>query len=113
VPPESGVEAENENVKTIQEHVKTRTFSAKGAEKIRHPRGFQSCKGSLRCRAEGSATRPSARTKLVITAVIPETAPPVFARGHDASGQNQDHDYFEPALTAWRNVCSLERGSSI
>ena len=40
VPPESGVEAENENVKTIQEQVKTRTFSAQTTEKIRHPASF-------------------------------------------------------------------------
>jgi hypothetical protein len=37
---ESGVEAENEALKTIQEHVKTRTFSAQTAEKVRHPAGF-------------------------------------------------------------------------
>jgi hypothetical protein len=48
---ESGVEAENESLKTIQEQVKTRTFSAQTAEKIRHPREFQSWLGSLRCRA--------------------------------------------------------------
>jgi hypothetical protein len=32
--------AENESLKTNQEHVKTRTFSAETAEKIRHPAGF-------------------------------------------------------------------------
>jgi len=37
---ESGVETENQSLKTIQEQVKTRTFSAKGAEKIRHPASF-------------------------------------------------------------------------
>jgi hypothetical protein len=56
---ESGVEARHESLKTIQEQVKTRTFSAKGAEKIRHPREFQSYRCSLRCRDEGFATRRS------------------------------------------------------
>jgi hypothetical protein len=54
---ESGVGAENERLKTSQGQVKTRTFSAESAEKIRHPREFQSCMGLLRCRAEGLATR--------------------------------------------------------
>jgi hypothetical protein len=58
---ESGVEGENERLKTIQEHVNPRTFSAESAEKIRHPREFQSCMGLLRCRAEGFATRPPPR----------------------------------------------------
>jgi hypothetical protein len=55
---ESGVGGENQRLKTIQEHVKTRIFSAESAEKIRHPREFQSRMSSLRCRAEGLATRP-------------------------------------------------------
>ena len=58
---ESGVGARDESLKTIQEQVKTRTFSAKNAEKIRHPREFQSYRCSLRCRAEGFATRPMFR----------------------------------------------------
>ena len=37
---ESGVEAENESLKTIQKQVKIRTFSAQTAEKIRHPASF-------------------------------------------------------------------------
>jgi REP element-mobilizing transposase RayT len=57
---ESGVGGENERLKTIQGHVKTRTFSTQTAEKIRHPREFQSCMGSLRCRVEGFATHPRA-----------------------------------------------------
>jgi hypothetical protein len=32
-------------------NLRTRTFSAWTAENIRHPREFQSCMGSLRCRA--------------------------------------------------------------
>jgi hypothetical protein len=56
---ESAVGGESERLKTIQEHVNPRTFSAESAEKIRHPREFQSCMGSLRCRAEGFATRPT------------------------------------------------------
>jgi hypothetical protein len=50
---ESGVGGESERLKTIQDHVKIRTFSAKGAEKVRHPREFQSCSSEFRCRAEG------------------------------------------------------------
>jgi hypothetical protein len=62
---ESAVGGESERLKTIQEHVNPRTFSAESAEKIRHPREFQSCMGSLRCRAEGFATRPPARVLIV------------------------------------------------
>jgi hypothetical protein len=66
---ESGVEAENESLKTIQKQVKIRTFSAPTAEKIRHPASFNRAwdhsgaarkdlpPASLRCRAEGLAIR--------------------------------------------------------
>jgi hypothetical protein len=46
-------------------NVKTRTFSAQTAEKIRHPAEFQSCMGSFRCRADGFATRPPAGGMLI------------------------------------------------
>jgi hypothetical protein len=53
---ESGVGGENDRLKTIQEHVKTRTFSAESAEKIRHPASLHRGLGQLWCRAERMAT---------------------------------------------------------
>jgi hypothetical protein len=38
-------------------NVKTRTFSARTAEKIRHPASFSRAWSEVRCRAEGLGTR--------------------------------------------------------
>ena len=53
---ESGAEAENESLKTIQEQVKTRTFSAPTAEKVRHPADFSRGLTGLRCGVKGLPT---------------------------------------------------------
>jgi hypothetical protein len=52
---ESGVEAEKlKSVKEQELKSKPEPFTLR---RVRHPREFQSCMGSLRCRAEGLATR--------------------------------------------------------
>jgi hypothetical protein len=55
--------AENESLKANQEHVKTRTFSAETAEKIRHPAGFNRAGVHSGAARKGS---PPAQEKLCV-----------------------------------------------